>query len=332
MQPTSKKSLSVAQVYVIQNEIGLVKIGFANKPDKRIDSIAANSGLKITARHVSPPCFNFTDVEKQLHQHFSHARKHGEWFDIPFDNAVDALNAHFTTPAQNDNQALVSFNFQYHPLRTLQKNGETWFCLKDACDILDIGNPSQVLTRLDQSALIQNEVGVETGTKCDGSNAIQQIKMTFVNEPNLYRVIFRSDKPQAKAFQDWVFEEVLPSIRKTGGYGQCVLTPEFQSFIRATVANEVNAALESKSKQKHIKLNSQDNGVPNCFMEFINQSIERDKRYDIKLVFDAFIKLYPTYKYIKQRTFTKWLLISFSPVIRSQSNHIRYFRVIGGAL
>jgi len=54
MQPTSKKSLSVAQVYVIQNEIGLVKIGFANKPDKRIDSIAANSGLKITARHVSP--------------------------------------------------------------------------------------------------------------------------------------------------------------------------------------------------------------------------------------------------------------------------------------
>jgi len=148
----------------------------------------------------------------------------------------------------------------------------------------------------------------------------------------LRALVLRSNKPQAKAFRKWVTNEVLPSIRKTGGYGQCVLTPEFQSFIRATVANEVNAALESKSKQKHIKLNSQDNGVPSCFMEFINQSIERDKRYDTKLVFDAFIKLYPTYKYIKQRTFTKWLLISFSPVIRSQSNHIRYFRVIGGAL
>lgn len=242
------QSLSVAQVYVIQNELGLVKIGFANKPDKRIDSIAANSGLKIVNRHVSPPCFNFTDVEKQLHQHFSHARKHGEWFDLPFEIAVDALNAHFTTPAKNDNQAIVSFNFQDHPVRTLQKNGDTWFCLKDVCDILDIGNPSQVLTRLDQSALIQNEVSYDSGAKL----------LTFVNEPNLYRVIFRSDKPQAKAFQDWVFEEVLPSIRKTGGYGQCVLTPEFQSFIRATVANEVNTALESKIKPVSLNKNPLD--------------------------------------------------------------------------
>jgi len=249
MQPTSKKSLSVAQVYVIQNEIGLVKIGFANKPDKRIDSIAANSGLKIIARHVSPPCFNFTDVEKQLHQHFSHAHKHGEWFDIPFDSAVDALNAHFTTPAQSDNQALVSFNFQDHPVRTLQKNGETWFCLKDACDILEINNSRMVLDRLDSKGVSQTDIGVETGTKRDGSNAIQQLKMTFVNEPNLYRVIFRSDKPQAKAFQDWVFEEVLPSIRKTGGYGQANLTPELQTFIRATVANEVNLALQSNQAQ-----------------------------------------------------------------------------------
>jgi len=330
MQPTSKKSLSVAQVYVIQNEIGLVKIGFANKPDKRIDSIAANSGLKIIARHVSPPCFNFTDIEKQLHQHFSFARKHGEWFDIPFDSAVDALNAHFTTPAQSDNQALVSFNFQDHPVRTLQTNGETWFCLKDVCDILDIKEFKT--DRLDSKGVIQNRVTSDLDSIEVTSKARKTQTMNFVNEPNLYRVIFRSDKPQAKAFQDWVFEEVLPSIRKTGGYGQCVLTPEFQSFIRATVANEVNAALESKSKQKHIKLNSQDNGVPSCFMEFINQSIEKDKRYDTKLVFDAFIKLNPTYKYIKQRTFTKWLLISFSSVIRSASNSKRYFRVIGGAL
>lgn len=42
--------------------------------------------------------------------------------------------------------------------------------------------------------------------------------MFFVNEPNLYRCIFRSDKEKAKEFQDWVFNEVLPSIRKTGGY------------------------------------------------------------------------------------------------------------------
>lgn len=238
MKTLSPKNLSVAQVYVIQNEIGLVKIGFANKPDKRIDSIAANSGLKIVNRHVSPPCFNFNNVEKQLHQHFSHARKHGEWFDLPFEIAVEALNAHFVTPAPSDNQALVSFNFQDHPVRTLQKEGETWFCLKDACDVLELANSRMILERLDSKGVSQ----IDTNT----SKGIHQL--TFVNEPNLYRVIFRSDKPQAKAFQDWVFEEVLPSIRKTGGYGQCVLTPEFQTFIRATVANEVNTALESKIK------------------------------------------------------------------------------------
>jgi len=148
MQPTSK-SLSVAQVYVIQNEIGLVKIGFANKPDKRIDSIAANSGLKVTARHVSPPCFNFTDIEKQLHQHFSHARKHGEWFDIPFEKAVDALNAHFTTPAQSDNQALAPFQFENHAVRTVVENDQIWFVAKDVCDILEISNVSKACANLD---------------------------------------------------------------------------------------------------------------------------------------------------------------------------------------
>lgn len=44
--------------------------------------------------------------------------------------------------------------------------------------------------------------------------------ITFINEPNLYRLIFRSNKPQAQAFADWVYSEVLPSIRKTGGYGK----------------------------------------------------------------------------------------------------------------
>jgi prophage antirepressor-like protein len=110
--------------------------------------------------------------------------------------------------------ATVEFNFGTNPLRTFKnEKGEIWFCLKDACDILEIGNPSDVVKRLDPK-------GVDS---IEGQNGRSNQPANFINEPNLYRVIFRSDKPQAKAFQDWVFEEVLPTIRKTGSYGNSTL-------------------------------------------------------------------------------------------------------------
>ena len=71
---------------------------------------------------------------------------------------------------------------------------------------------------MDESYVCTMDVGVETGTKADGTPAIQQVQMAFVGEPNLYRCIFQSRKKIAKDFQKWVFDEVLPSIRKNGGY------------------------------------------------------------------------------------------------------------------
>lgn len=232
------RNLSIAQVYVIQNEIGLVKIGFANKPNNRIDSIAANSGLKIIRRHVSPPCFNFADIEKQLHQHFSYARKHGEWFDILFDQAVDALNAHFPSSVQSDNQSLTPFQFENHAVRTVIENDQTWFVAKDVCEILEIANVSQALGNLDD-----DEKGI---CKTYTLGGVQEL--LTINESGLYALVLRSNKPQAKVFRKWVTNEVLPSIRKTGGYGQVNLTPELQTFLRATIANEVNFALQSKAQ------------------------------------------------------------------------------------
>jgi len=120
------------------------------------------------------------------------------------------MQTHQNFPYSN----IVEFNFGTNPLRTFKnEKGEIWFCLKDACDILEIENHRHVLTRLDQKGVVLND--------SLSSGGIQ--KTNFINEPNLYRVIFRSDKPQAKAFQDWVFEEVLPTIRKTGSYGNATL-------------------------------------------------------------------------------------------------------------
>lgn len=104
---------------------------------------------------------------------------------------------------------LTVFNFEAQPIRTYtDENGDTWFCFCDIAKVLEISNLSYLKKRL-------NEKGcrlTSTLTKGGMQNLI------FVNEGNLYRMTCRSDKPKAKKFENWVYDEVLPSIRKTGAY------------------------------------------------------------------------------------------------------------------
>lgn len=113
-------------------------------------------------------------------------------------------------------------NEKFGEIRTTQINGQAYICLADVCKILEIGNVSQLKTRLNQDGVISNEVGVQTGFKKDGTPAIQRVKATFINESNLYKVIFQSRKLEAEKFTEWVTSEVLPSIRKHGTY----MTPD----------------------------------------------------------------------------------------------------------
>ena len=110
-------------------------------------------------------------------------------------------------------------NEQFGTIRTAGTADNPMFCLADICRVLEIGNATDVKKRLKTPYLYTIEVGVATGKKADGTEAIQNVMMTFINESNLYRCIFQSRKPNAEAFQDWIFEEVIPSIRKTGSYG-----------------------------------------------------------------------------------------------------------------
>jgi len=111
------------------------------------------------------------------------------------------------------NELQIFKNNKFGEIRTIiDKNNNVWFCLKDVCDILGIVNPSNVKKRIKSSYLHEIEVGIDTGL------AVQNIKMTFINEPGLYDCIFASNKPEALEIKDWVFEEILPSIRKTGMY------------------------------------------------------------------------------------------------------------------
>jgi len=87
-------------------------------------------------------------------------------------------------------------------------NNEPLFCITDVCRILSVDRTSRLLRDLDAKGMADCHIPTNGGTQ----------KVKFINEPNLYRIIFRSNKPEAINFQNWVFAEVLPTIRKTGSY------------------------------------------------------------------------------------------------------------------
>ena len=94
-------------------------------------------------------------------------------------------------------------------VRVVMRDGEPWFVAKDACDCLELTNVSKACQTLDE-----DEKGI---TKVYTLGGYQD--MMLISESGLYTLVMRSNKPEAKVFRKWVTSEVLPSIRKTGGYG-----------------------------------------------------------------------------------------------------------------
>lgn len=106
------------------------------------------------------------------------------------------------------------FNYNSNEVRTIQKDGEPWFVLKDVCQVLgmDTTQLKKVADRLDPDEKGRTQITTPGGEQ----------ETWIINESGLYNVILRSDKPEAKPFRKWVTAEVLPAIRRHGTY----MTPE----------------------------------------------------------------------------------------------------------
>lgn len=102
-------------------------------------------------------------------------------------------------------------NAEFGAVRIVDVTGEPWFVAKDVCECLELGNPRTSIALLDE-----DEKGVHTMDTPGGAQ-----EMSIVSEAGLYSLILRSRKPEAKTFKRWITHEVLPAIRKHGGY----LTP-----------------------------------------------------------------------------------------------------------
>jgi prophage antirepressor-like protein len=128
---------------------------------------------------------------------------------------------------------ITPFNFNTHAVRVIQRDGAPWFVASDICEALGYANSRKAVA----DHLDDDEKGVTIGDTLGGKQAL-----TIINESGLYALVLRSRKPEARKFAKWVTSEVLPAIRKTGGYQPPVDTAQALAAANA-VAAQVQAAV-----------------------------------------------------------------------------------------
>lgn len=135
-------------------------------------------------------------------------------------------------------------------LRTSRnEKDEPLFCLKDVCDSLGL-QVGAVVNRLQSCHISSIKVATEVISHGAATGKMQEQEMFFVTEPDLYRVIFQSRKPSARKFQDWVFEEVLPTLRKEGSYS---MTQSKQSLASYQIEDPIERAKRWIEEQQHTR-------------------------------------------------------------------------------
>lgn len=164
---------------------------------------------------------------------------------------------------------LQVFNYNGNEVRTIQKDGEPWWVLKDVCNVLDLSDTNKTAERLDVDELTR--IKFVTG----GQNR----EMLCINESGLYNVILRSDKPEAKPFRKWVTSEVLPSIRKHGAYmtpetlEQAILNPDMMIKLCTALKDEQdkNKALQAVNSSLTV-----DNQIMKPKADYFDELVDRN--------------------------------------------------------
>ena len=161
---------------------------------------------------------------------------------------------------------LQIFTYNGSEVRTVQKDGEPWWVLKDVCEVLGLKNPTMIADRLDEDERAKFDLG-------------RQGETNIINESGLYNVILRSDKPEAKPFRKWVTSEVFTAIRKYGAY----MTPE---TLEAAILNPdmmirlCTALKDEQDKNKALQAANSSLSVDNQIMkpkaEYFDELVDRN--------------------------------------------------------
>lgn len=224
-------------------------------------------------RYFDNNCVESTDNTDEVCEQETEAvnEKCNENAVIPVDANTCQQDAIQPEPT-NENEAQTFVSEKFGSVRVMTINNEPWFVAADVCKALEIGNPTMALSRLDEDekmtlSLTEGHSGVRGGAQM----------ANVVNEPGLYTLVLGSRKPEAKEFKRWVTHEVIPTIRKTGGYiadpNQMVMSyfedvsPEQRTLISAAFTRIKDL------QDKNIKLSMENQALTKDVMTWDNRAI-----------------------------------------------------------
>ena len=154
-----------------------------------------------------------------------------------FDNAPDiqafrvSLDKAFgVQPAMATGAALVPFSFENRQIRAFNIDGNPWFVAKDVAEALGYKDPT--------TAIKSHCKGVRKLCPLSTAGGTQEVRI--INEPDTYRLVAGSTLPEAIRFEAWLFEGVLPQIRKTGSYARLGSQPAFAHPLSAAIRSSIN--------------------------------------------------------------------------------------------
>lgn len=174
------------------------------------------------------------------------------------------------------NEIQIFKNDQFGEIRTAGTPEKPLFCLVDICKAMELSTVKKVKNRLRKDGVTSIHLTDSLGRTQDA---------TFINEQNLYLLIMRSDKPQAEPFQNWVCGEVLPAIRKTGGYLGAENLSDDEIMAKALVVAQKTIerkAVENrqlKGENHALRLENARLEGENVQLTAENQELRHDKNY-----------------------------------------------------
>lgn len=140
-------------------------------------------------------------------------------------------------------EQLTPFSYGAHQVRTILIDGEPWFVATDVCDVLGYSRARNALRMLRDRDRGAHSMSTPGGLQ----------EVVIISEPGLYRLVMRSDRPDAERFQDWVTDEVLPSIRKTGGYGVATFDPRNLDHVAQLAATAAEQARQIEAARPAVE-------------------------------------------------------------------------------
>lgn len=253
------QNVELLHVYVLEDENSIIKIGIAGNVAKRIKAIDNATAYKITRHYESPSCANAAKIEKTAHKHFADQRKKGEWFTVPFDEAVDFVKGHFVDTTQQIALPVVrpteiNREFNGHAIR--QRTVDGYFDATAMCQAT--GKLFKDYHKTNPTKEFLEELSKDTGIP------VRSIILTEQNQGLIQ--ISQGGNPQnqgtwvhpyvsinlaqwcspkfAVMVSKWVFELMTKGHVSLNGQSQPVsLTPEVEVYIAAHVQDTVINAL-----------------------------------------------------------------------------------------